>query len=371
MKRALTLSLFASLLFVIFLASLAAGQDNQYPQARGIYLAGRHPDIAPKASSQHLTIWKGGFKDLTGVNRHFLMVGTDPNATNTTTTVPVVIVPIKMVYGAHNGNKTFDPMTHKLPNGQTVMQMILASPILNANVDFKQGGTDLGKTQYIDAFQRGNFWGKNIKKNSKYHVLLGKPTVLPEQTIKVPVGMGFVTTNPLSGRGLIGTFDFNLMDSTLQGYIKKFNQIQPNTLPIFITYDIYLGSGNSCGCIGGYHFLNGAPPNGQTYSYTTSLDQGTNEFAQDVSALSHEIGEWMDDPFFGSNTVGCQDNSQLEVGDPLEGRANGGAFPYKVGNFTYNLQSLVFLGYFGAPRSTSVHKWLSFQNDEQNVCPGQ
>jgi hypothetical protein len=29
------------------------------------------------------------------------------------------------------------------------------------------------------------------------------------------------------------------------------------------------------------------------------------------------------------------------------------------------------LGYFGAPRSTSIHNWLSFQNDEQSVCPGQ
>jgi hypothetical protein len=372
MKKPLTiLAVLASLLAGLCFASLAVAQDNQFPQARGIYLAGRHPEIQPKAGSANLTAWKGGFTDLTHTNRHFIMVGTDPNHTNTTTTVPVVIVPIKMVYGKNNGNKTFDPMTHKLPNGQTVMQMILASPIFNANVDFKQGGTDLGKTQYIDAFQRGNFWGKNIKTNNKYHVLLGKPTVLPEQTIKVPQGLGVVTVNPLSGHGLIGTFDFNTMDNTIQTYIKKFKQIQPNTLPIFISYDIYLGNGTTCGCVGGYHFLNGGPPTGQTYSYTTSLDQGTNEFAQDVSALSHEIGEWMDDPFFGSNTVGCQDNSQLEVGDPLEGRPNGGAFPYKVGNFTYNLQSLVWLGYFGAPRSTSLHKWLSFQNDEKSVCPGQ
>jgi len=344
---------------------------QEISQPRPLYLAGRHPEIAPKAGAPPLTAWKGGFTDLNGVSRHFIMVGTDPNRTNVTTTIPVEIIPIKMVYGASNGNKTFDPMKHKLPNGETVMQMILKSPILQSNVDFVQGGTDVGKTQYIDAFQRANFWGKNVKKNNKYHVLLGKPTMLPEQTIHVPQGQGIVEVNPLSGRGLIGTYDFNAMDSAIQGYMQKFNQIQRNTLPIFVTYDIYLGFGTSCGCIGGYHFLNGSPLTGQTYAYTTSVDQGTNEFAQDVSAMSHEVGEWMDNPFFGANTVGCQDNSQLEVGDPLENGPNAGAFPYKVGNFTYNLQSLVFLDYFGAPPKTDLHKWLSFQNDKHNVCPGQ
>jgi len=93
-------------------------------------------------------------------------------------------------------------------------------------------------------------------------------------------------------------------------------------------------------------------------------------FSQDVSALSHELGEWLDDPFV-DNRVNCTDNSILEVGDPLEGGPNYGGYKYTLNGFTYNLQSLVFLGYFGAPRSTSVHSWLAFQNDESNVCPGQ
>ena len=65
------------------------------------------------------------------------------------------------------------------------------------------------------------------------------------------------------------------------------------------------------------------------------------------------------------------DNSIMEVGDPLENNANYGAFPYTLNGFTYNLQSLVFIGYFGAPPSTSVNSWLSFQNDESSTCPGQ
>jgi len=157
----------------------------------------------------------------------------------------------------------------------------------------------------------------------------------------------------------------------MEGFIAKLAQINPGVLPIFVTYDIYLSElplGQLC-CIGGYHSALGAQPSGQTYSYTTYVDSpGT--FAQDVSAMSHELGEWMDDPFV-DNTVNCNDNSLMEDGDPLENNANFGAFPYTVNGFTYNLQSLVFIGYFGAPRSTSLNSWLSFQNDEQSVCPGQ
>jgi hypothetical protein len=39
----------------------------------------------------------------------------------------------------------------------------------------------------------------------------------------------------------------------------------------------------------------------------------------------------------------------LENGDPLENNSNFGAFPYTLNGFTYNLQDLVTLPYFGAP----------------------
>jgi hypothetical protein len=343
-------------------ASVAFAQQTVYPNERPMFVAGAHRDIAPKAGSSNLSQWDGSFTDLTHVKRTFVMVGPDPSKNNTTTTIPVVFVPIKFVYGKNNGNKTFDP-NKAMFKGTTVSvsKTILASPIFQSEIDFKQGGTDLGKTQYIDAFQRGNFWGKNVKKNTKYHVLLGKPTIIKEQTLNVTPAEGTVS---VQFGHTVGLFDFNTMDSVLQGYIKNIKQIQPNVLPVFLAYDIYLTSGGCC--IGGYHFVNGGPPTGQTYSFSTVHDQVAH-FSEDTAALSHEIGEWMDDPFFGSNTVGCQDNSQMEVGDPLVEDDH----PYVVNGFTYHLQDLVFIGYFGAPTSTSLHKWLSFQNDKKTVCPGQ
>jgi hypothetical protein len=260
---------------------------------------------------------------------------------------------------------TFDPVAHILSNGKSIVQNTTASPLFVSGVNFTQGGVNLGTTQYIDAYQRGNFWS-TVSTNTNYHVLLGSPTVLTEQTINVTRAQGKVMNNPF-GSGKVGTMSINSFDSKLQTFMAGFGQINPSVLPIFLTYDIYLTQGGCC--IGGYHSANGANPTGQTYSYSTYVDS-PGAFSQDVSALSHEIGEWMDDPFV-NNAVNCTDNSIMENGDPLEGEANYGGYPYSLGGFTYNLQSLVFIGYFGAPRSTSVNSWLSFQNDEANVCPGQ
>ena len=75
-----------------------------------------------------------------------------------------------------------------------------------------------------------------------------------------------------------------------------------------MTVNTYLTSGspilNNC-CIGGYHSANGA----QAYSHFTFIPV-PGDFSQDVSALSHEMGEWMDDPGIkGAFNNGCLRNS--------------------------------------------------------------
>jgi hypothetical protein len=83
--------------------------------------------------------------------------------------------------------------------------------------------------------------------------------------------------------------------------------------------------------------------------------------------LSHEVGEWLDDPLVvntNGNTVKC---GILENGDPEEGFANYGGFPYTLNGFTYNLQDLTYLPYFGAPTSTSVGNQLTFQSNPFNL----
>jgi hypothetical protein len=367
-QRLTVASLFAAIL-VLACARVAFAHETEYPDildAKPMFKAGpNHMELAPSAPATNLMQWNGSFTDLTLKRVTYTMVGTKPSLGNASTTVPVYIIPIKMVYGATNGNRTFDPKNHVLSNGKTVVNNIIASPIFNPGVNFTQGGIDLGTTQYLDAFQRGNFW-KFVHTYTGYHVLLGKPVVLAERSITVPKSLGGVFRNPF-GTGVIGTYDINAFDAKLQSYMTYFTQINPGVLPLFVTYDIFLTSG-AC-CIGGYHNSNGAQPGGQTYSHATYVDS-PGSFSQDVSALSHEIGEWMDDPF-ADNFVHCHDNSLMEDGDPLENNSNFGAFPYSLGGFTYHLQSLVFIDYFGAQKATSVHGWYSFQHDMSHVCPGQ
>ncbi|MBV8800005.1 MAG: hypothetical protein JO208_09375 [Alphaproteobacteria bacterium] len=321
--------------------------------------------VRSRKPAAQISQWNGSFVDLHNANRTFTMIGPNPSTSNATTTIPFEVVPVVFTYTTF-GNKVFDPSIDTYSNGQTVLANFIASPLVQSVVDFKSGGVDLGTTQYIDAYQRGNFWGKRVKRNTNYHVVLGSPTVLPALNISVGAGQGVVETNPF-GTQQVGTYGFGAMDTQINSYIHSHNQITADQFVFFVSHNIFLTSGGCC--IGGYHTATSSQPGGQTYGYTTLVTEA-GSFSQDVSAASHEIGEWMDDPFT-DNRVGCNDNSILENGDPLEGRSNYGAFKYTVNGFTYNLQDLVYLGYFGAPRRTSVKQLLSFNQLEQGVCPGQ
>jgi hypothetical protein len=354
-KRISALSLLAALAATACLATAALAQEDTIP-ARPMYAHPRpHLLNDVKTAATPLTTWNGTFT-YSGATYRYNMVGTAPS-TGTSTTVPTFFIPVRMVFKSGTSTAILDPATRKLGNGQTVDENILASPLFESGIDFVQDGTDLGTTQYIDAFQRGNFWG-TVKSKTGYHLLLGTPTVLPELVINVPAADGKIATE--FGVKVV-LADINFFDTQLENYISKHSQIVPNSLPIFITDQVYLTQNGGC-CIGGYHNSMGSSSAPQAYAYATYIPK-SGAFAQNVSALSHEIAEWADDPLVvnvNGNVVACGD---LEVGDPEEGETNYGAFPYTLGGFTYDLQDLTYLPYFGAPASTSANGSLTFQNN--------
>lgn len=308
--------------------------------------------LAAKAASA-LPTWSGSFT-YKSKNYTYTMVGSAPSG-GASTTVQVSIIPIKIVITKGTTKTTFDPST-VLSNGRTATTNTVDSPLFSSSTNYSPGGVNVGTTQYIDAFQRANFWG-TVSSHSGYHLLLGGPTVLAEQTLSPSATYG--KTGSVFGF-TAGLVDINWFDSQLNSLITSLG-IQPNTLPIFLTYDVYLTQNGGC-CIGGYHSATGS----QSYSHATYVSK-TGAFAQDVSALSHELGEWATDPLVtnsGNNTP-C---GILEVGDPLENEANYGGYPYTVNGFTYNLQDLVMLPYFGAPTSTSVKGWSTFHGTTLTVC---
>jgi len=338
------------------LAGLALAQD----QGDATPSRPRYVTLPPKPAASAvrpavtLTTWNGSFT-YSGQTYNYNMVGTDPS-TGTSTTVPVYIIPIKIVITNKDGStSTYDPQ-HVLTNGKTVVQNIVQSPIFDKTTTYVQAGVNVGTTQYIDAFQRANFWG-TVQSHTGYHLLLGGPTVLAEQTLSPPTSKG-KTGQEFGFKA--AKVDINWFDAKVQAIISKITKIQPNSFPIFVTYDTYLTEFGCC--IGGYHSAVGA----QAYAHATYADV-VGAFSQDVSALSHEVGEWADDPLVNNsgNPVAC---GILEVGDPLEGNTNYGGYPYTVNGFMYNLQDLVTLPYFGAPPSTSVNNWSTFQGEVIGVC---
>jgi len=368
--RFASLALLATSVVVSFAVTATANSQDKWGGAKPMFkvIPNNAPGhYAPVRPAAQLAQWNGIFKDHHNNTVSYVMVGTDPKTTNTTTTVNVVLIPVKMIYGAANGNMTFNPKVDTYPNGQIVIANMKKSPIFQSGIDFVQGGTDVGNSQYIDAYQRANFWQTNVQNEPNYHVLLN--IVKQEKPLKITVqtAQGKVITNPF-GTIKVGTMDINAFDSQLNTYISGHSaDIHPDVLPLFVTDNIYLTSGGCC--IGGYHSARGGAPSGQTYSYTTLVTEAKS-FSQDVSALSHEIGEWMDDPFT-TNRVHCTDNGIMENGDPLVSLPNYGGYPYKLNGFTYNLQDLVFIEYFGAPEG-SVNNWHDFQNARPGtLCPGQ
>lgn len=267
-------------------------------------------------------------------------IGTTPKAGGTTN-VTVHLIPAKFIVGSF----TADPSA-KDSNGKSPVDYSLASPIFDTTTDYKQGKVDIGKTQYEDAVERLNLWGQLKKNKSNYHIILN-PVLETGLTYNNPSGATVATDFGVK----VVNYNINSFDNSIQSTVAKFPVAD---LVLFITTQLYLTSGGCC--IGGYHSYTGK----QAYGHYTYITASSQVFSLDVSAMSHELGEWMNDPSTNNSNSPCF----YETGDPLEGGSSGhpyGQWTYTVGGVAYHLQDLVTPVYFGAPAKTSANKWWTFQ----------
>ena len=316
-------------------------------------------------AAANIPMWRGSFA-FQGTTYTFVMIGTNPASGSATTSVPVVIIPLKFNF---TGGVSLSAETTVCNDTETALQRTQNSPIIKS-ASFSPGGTNVGTTQYIDAFQRANFWSSVSTTSSNYHVLLSPVTVKPLQTISVSKRFGKTVAGPCAR---IGEVDINFFDSQAQSLLTTLG-VPATSFPLFLDYNTFLTSNKSC-CILGYH---SATSSNQTYAFAAYSDPGifTAAGIRDIHALSHEVGEWMDDPF-GNNIVpawgnvgqvsGCQNN--LEVGDPVTGIA----FTKTLNGFTYHPEDLVFLPLFSRQSpSSSVNGWFTFLNTFSSpaaACP--
>jgi hypothetical protein len=298
----------------------------------------------------------------------YQMIGANPMAagSNATTTINTNVVPLILTF---SDGTTLDPTVASACASQAVPQsLVLSSPVFN-NFNYSPGGVNVGNTQYTDFFQRANFWQSTGPAgiNPNYHVLLA-PSPAAAVRIAVPAAKGQMVSAPC---GRLGEMDINWFDSYLQSTV--FPQlsaagVMPSTFPVFILYNtvMYDTTASNC-CILGYHsaFNNQSFSRAiQTYAVADFDVSGDFGSTQDAAALSHEVGEWLDNPI-GTNPTppwghigqvsGCQ--ADLEVGDPLSGQEL--TVPMSNG-FNYHMQELAFKSWFyrDSP-SSGVNGWYS------------
>jgi len=319
-----------------------------------------------------------------GQNFPFTMVGQQPTAKKTTV-VPTQYVPMSFF---------FDEFTDANGNNITIDATAITNEIKTSPL-FENANFATGFTQFEDAVMRAEFFPLFNKDNDNdgndnFHVLLGTPQTLIPVTIEVPVGSSqvFVDSN--------GTFfaliDINFISSQLNTLVQT-EAISVKDIPIFLTrnavYGDFLdGQPLDC-CIGGFHTAFETQQKGnnifvQTFAFSTSLDSdvagaifGDPGVFADVNALSHELGETLNDPFVNNITPSyqvpgapagvCQ--NILEDGDVVE-NLSPDFTDITLHGFTYHPQTLGLLQWFeGINPSNAVDGDFSFPDPTRLTAP--
>jgi chitinase len=299
----------------------------------------------------------------------FTMVGTKPQS-NTTTQIPVQIIPISLFFEEfvdENGAPiVLDP--------GAIVPRVQSSP------NFHDAQYATGTTQFADAVQRAEFNATDAK---DWHTLLGAPQIMKPLRIAVPRGDAKVYRNPSTGV-LYAIVDTDFFLSQLNTMIQMAN-LAPDALAIALTQNVFLAPQKDikkC-CVLGFHtsFDVGEMTQVkfvQTFIWASWVEPGIlGPGLADVTPMSHEISEWMNNPF-GSNAVpawqvpnstGCQSN--LETGDPLALMPNAG-YPVLIDGFTYHPQNQVLMQWFQRGSTSDAFEGaFSFPDQSIMTAPSQ
>lgn len=302
-----------------------------------------------------------------GKSYPFTMVGGVPER-GETTRIDTQLIPISMF---------FEGFVDKQGNPIVLDVSPLIDPLRNSP-SFRRATYRSGFTQFGDAVQRAEFFRAM---GPDWHTLINEPHPLPAVTLDIPKGAANLFRNRSTGQ-VFAVVDIGFFISQLNTII-QLEHLDTDALPIALTNNVFLAPGanvKKC-CILGFHTAFDAGVRGdkqliQTFAWASWI--GTGIFGGnmgDVTPLSHEIVEWMNDPF-GNNSVppwqypngagGCEDT--LETGDPLEVFANS-AVPVVIDGVTYHPQTEALLQWFQRSAvSNAIDGAFSFP--DESLLPG-
>jgi hypothetical protein len=242
------------------------------------------------ADAVSVPTWSGSFTT-DGTAYPFTMVGTDPAAGSATTHVSVEIIPLRLDF----------------PGSGCVLEDDNMAADLEASPLFTPTHLLTGTTQYVDDFQRANFWSTVSTVSPDYHLLLD-PTVLPAATLQVPGSQGITFYSQTADQtfAIVGGKWFQ---QRLEGLLGSLN-ISPTTLAVFVPFNTLVTDETpddclpSCAYYDGYHAAVMSPAKGphaiNTFimaSYHNLGNELPPPFDYGAEILSHELLEWANDPF--------------------------------------------------------------------------
>jgi hypothetical protein len=248
-------------------------------------------------------------------------------------------------------------------------------------------------TQFSDSVQRAEFYNAM---QQDWHTLL-RPLVKAERTLAIPRGKYFFALNKDGSCCAFVLADINAFSNLLFpasaqdmhspiGAAEHSGEITTKSIATFFFPNTYLyleGNPNHC-CVLGFHTYDYEPGDARNnfrekryvLNYSSWISPGL--FAaglEDITALSHEMTESLNDPFVGSDGMhgitpwwssingNCQND--LEVGDVIEGLPDA-ASPVVSKGHTYHPQNEALLQWFEFQSpSTAIGGAYSYPN--QNV----
>jgi len=318
----------------------------------------------------------------------FTMAGSDP-ASGGVTSFNAPVVPVSLDLLDYDGRvRVVDG--HPLHDSvRPFVRAVVNSPVFQ-NADYTSSDAP---TQFADAVQRAEFYNQM---QPDWHTLL-KPTVKAEHTVSIPRGSYFFALNSDGSCCAFVLVDIKVFSkllfpaapkdmSTLVGAAERAGDITTADISTFLFPNTYLyldGNPNHC-CVLGFHTYDSEPGDAANqfrekryiFNYSSWINPGlfTPGF-EDITALSHELTESLNDPFVASDGVhgvtpwwlsqngNCDNN--MEVGDVIEGLPDA-TVAIRTHGKTYHPQNEALLPWFEF-QSPSSAMGGAYSYPDQNV----
>ncbi len=335
----------------------------------------RQVSQAPEAGFDSIRNFTGEFR-VAGIDANgspqrewfYTMAGGAPEAGGTIS-FNAPIVPVSLDLLDYDGRV-------RVVNGHVLHYSVrpFIDPVVNSPVFQKADYTSSDvPTQFADAVQRAEFYNQM---EPGWHTLL-RPSIKDERTMSIPRGAyyfalgadgsccAFVLVNLKTFSRLL--FPASPHDgASLVGAAEHSGEVSTADISTFLFPNTYLyldGNPNHC-CVLGFHTYNFEPGDvgnqfrekRYVFNFSSWISPGL--FApgfEDVTALSHEITESLNDPFVGSDGIdgitpwwlsqngNCQND--MEVGDVIEGLPDSTVTITTKGR-TYHPQNEALLPWF-------------------------